>query len=205
MSALNIEIDTKAFRRWEKLYPKQVAFVSMKAINKIALDIQKATIANLEKKFVIRRKAFAKRSIKVTHFAKKPALYADIEVISKGAHPETFSKFEEGVNAYRAKRSRRIAVPVPGFHPNKQKVIPKSKRPRNLKNSFQITTKAGHDLILQSKGKKRRRKSTIAYSLEKQVRIPKVLGFYRTANGIMSRKWTKTFAAEFRSAILTAR
>ena len=197
---LDIQVDTKAFKKWTKRYPSQVGFATSKAINRTALQGQKAVRANLRKKFQIRRPGFADRSVKMVKFAKKRDLEAIIQIISQGATPDIFSKFERG-GIKRARESSRIAIPLPEFWTKKSRVIPRSKRPDNLKNAFTITSRSGQDLILQRKGRGRRGKNIIAYALEKQVRIEPRLAFHKTMAGIFNRRWQSNFDVEFAAAV----
>ncbi|KKM93723.1 hypothetical protein LCGC14_1205690, partial [marine sediment metagenome] len=174
------------------------------AIHKTTLQVQKGVRANLRKKFTIRKAGFADRSIKITQFAKKRFLEARIQVISPGPTPDVFSKHEVG-GIKTARENRRVAIPQDILQ-NRQSRVTKAKRPAALiqrKRGFIITTKRGQDLLLQRKGRGRRSRTIIAYSLEDRVRIPATLGFFKTVQGVFRSQWPKNFAFELERAIRT--
>jgi len=202
---LQVTVDAKEFKKWTRRWPDQVGFATSKAMNKTALQVQRAARSNLKKKFIIRRPRFAEMSIKIRKFAKKRDLESIIQVISPGS-PDTFSKFQEG-GIKRARESRRIAIPV-DIQPNPSKVIPRSKRPQQLVSSGKasiIKARSGQELILLRKGRGRRRENVVAYTLEDSVRIPRTLDFYKTAAGVFTHNWQRNFAQEFEAAIRSAR
>ena len=204
MAMLEVTVDTKEFKKFTRRFPSQVDFAVSKAINKTTLQIQKGVRANLRKKFTIRKAGFADRSIKIKPFASKRSLEARIQVISPGPTPDIFSKFQEG-GIKTARENRRVAIPQDILQ-NRQSRVTKAKRPEALisrKRGFIITTKRGQDLLLQRKGRGRRSRTIIAYSLETQVRIPATLGFFKTVEGIFRNRWSQNFAIEFEKAIRT--
>ena len=205
MTSLSITIDTRGFEKATKRFKKQIPFIMSNALNKTALDIQKAQRANNFKKFTIRRKGFADRSVKITQFSKKITLEAPIQIISPGPTPQIFSQHEEG-GIKRARSSRRVAIPQ-DILLNKQKVLTKSKRPTAIlqKRGFIITTRSGQDLILQRKFRGRRSTTIIAFSLEDRVVIKPTLGFFKLSQGVYNSKFERHFVREFTRAIKTAR
>ncbi len=175
----------------------------MRSLNATALNIQSGQRANNLKKFTIRRRSFADRSVKVVKFAKKTDLEAHIQIISPGPSPDIFSKFEEG-GIKRARQSSRIAIPQEILK-SRTRVLTPSKRPRRLKRAFIITTRRGQDLILQRKFRGRRSQTIVAFSLEDSVRIKPILGFFRLSAGVYNSKFNGHFVREFTKAIKNAR
>lgn len=204
MAQLSIKVDTRDFKKLIKKFPSQVRFVTNTAINKTLLDIQKAQRANLVKKFTIRRRGFSRASVKIIQFSKKQTLLGRLQIISPGSQPNIFAQHEFGT-IKQGRESRRIAIPQE-ILPNKMRVLTAKKRPAGLgKKAFTITTRSGQDLLLLRKGKGKRSKTIVAFSLENRVVIQPRLGFFKLSGGIMRSKWQSNYANAWRRAIATRR
>lgn len=198
---VSITVDSKALEKsLDDLGRSQLPFSTAKAINRILITSQKEQLAAMSTAFVLRRPAYAKRSIKISQFAKKNVLTGIIGVANIGAQTSVFEKFEAGGNAT-GKNGGRKAVPSVYVRPNKGKVIPAGKRPRNLKNSF-----VGDDnrSLMVRVGKGKNQRVELAYSLVNSVRIRPVLKFEQRVTKIANDQFSTVMEQELAKAIASA-
>lgn len=206
MVKVDIKLDMRQLQRKAREFPKQLAFATSRAINTTLLGAQQKALAEYHRAFTIRKEQFLKRSIKMMKFAKKNDLEATLGIadVSKTAHTkDILSKFEE--TGTKLPRRNYIAVPMPGVKRGKTGIISKGNRPKNLKNSFVLTSKKGKKLLLQRKGKGKRSTTNVMYHLDKSVRIKKRTDFVSQTVNHFNLTFDATFDKELAEAIRTAK
>lgn len=199
---------------------KQIPFAVAKMLNATGLDMQKAERAQMERVFDIRRKDFADRSVKITHFAKKSEPFLVIGIHPPGAQGESrkdiFTKFEVG-GPKTPTSGRTIAVPVSrvGLRATKAGILTRGARPRALINAgkaFVVRKKlgtVGEGLILQRIGFGRggnRRSSVVAlFYLVRKAQIDPDLRFIPTAFATANATWRNHMLSALDQALRTAK
>jgi hypothetical protein len=95
---------------------RQLPFATSKAINETAKDFQVAERARLHDIFHLNRAEWAERSIKITHFAKKTELWAEVAVSPPGSggadKSDILGKFEDDTEKTPTQGHLSIAIPV---------------------------------------------------------------------------------------------
>lgn len=206
MSDIQVKIDMKKFRKEIRGMEKQLNFAASRALNDTAKDVQKGLREHLHEEFVIRRQAFIDRSIKITKFAKKTSLSATIAVDPPGGADRDVLSIHVSGGKKTAPSGGNVAIPTETVRPDVKKVIPKGKRPRNLKKSF---VKPGNDngekLLFVKQGRGTREKVRLAYVIRPFVKIEPRFQFHRTANEVVARSWEQNFEKAWRHAVATAK
>ena len=80
-------------------------------------------------------------------------------------------------------KSARFAVPFSGIRSSRisTQIVPRRLRPRRLKRTFLIKTKAGEEILFQRKGRGSKSFIFPVYHLQRQTRIPRRLALVETA------------------------
>lgn len=197
----SITVDTKQLEKsLDDLAKSQLPFSTAKAINRILVVSQKEQLEAMSAAFIIRRPAYAKRSVKITQFAKKNLPTGIIGIANVGAQASVFLKHEAGGTTTGRNGSRK-AVPSKHIRPDARKVITKGKRPRSLKNAFLDDSKR-HLMVRVGKGKNER--VELAYTLVNSVRIRPTLKFVDRVTKVVNEQWSTIMAEELAKAIASA-
>lgn len=201
----SIKVDFREVERMLATMKAQTPYVLQRSINDTMIDSQTMVVDNIQQRFIVRRAAFVKRSIKMIKFAKKNSLSATLGIAGMGGNDtsDILGKFETGKDKT-AHSSVHVAVPTIVVRPNENKIVSKGKRPRNLPRAFRIHSKSGDDLILRRKGKGKRSKTEVAYVLKTSVPIDDRLHFVRDVVANINRRFPVNFNKWYRSAIETA-
>lgn len=225
-----VEFPSEEIGRYvEFVFADQVPFAQSVAINDTAKDFQKAERDRMEEIFTLRRKQFAFRSVKITHFARKHegARFAKIEIASPGGRKGIFEKFETEYfkDPY---DGGSIAVPTDEVPRTPAGVIQKRWRPRSLFGSgsgassrvgasgnvvygrdstYLIRKSSSYGTIFRYDPSRRgdRGRGIVLYQLVPRVSIDPELEFEKTAQKTVDRVWTPNFLRAFDRAIRTAR
>lgn len=196
---VRITVDSKGLEKGltslqRELIPKAMS----NSINTIMLKGQSEQLTAMGKAFTIRRSSYAKRNIKFSPFSKPSTLSGTIQVAGPAGKVSVFEKFEKG-GRYGATSSANKAVPTSHVRPDKSKVIPASKRPRNLKNTFREGNR-----IMQRIGKGKRERVELAYNIASSVTVKPSLNFVTRITKIAQQEWEPTARAELVKAIAKA-
>lgn len=89
-------------------------------------------------------------------------------------------------------KSERFAVPFSAVRSSRlsTQVVPRRLRPRRLKRTFLIKTKAGEEILFRRKGRGSRSFIFPVYHLQRQTRIPQRLALVETARHYLDRRWS---------------
>jgi hypothetical protein len=214
---LTITVDSaNATRYLDDVARKQIPFAESKALSAVALAFQAAEFHGIEQRFTVRRESWVKRSIKITHFAKKKEPWATIAIQPPGtggaSRADILGKFERDT----AKRSRRagglIAIPIGAKRtahgivrgrdrPHALDLHPVGQSIRGARHTFLVQTADGRALILQRTAQGVR----ALYLLMPEVRIHPTLEFEATAQRVVAREWDEAFRVAFAHAMETAK
>lgn len=200
---LKVEFNGKDFERRMGQYKSQMPFVLSKTINGCMKKAQTDVIADVSKKFTIRRANFVKLTFKITQWSNKRKLTGVFGTADIGGRDTSglLAKFEDG--GTKLPKGSNIAIPTAVVQPNKGRMVTSAKRPRNLVNSFKVKTKTGQELIMVKKGRGKRKKVQTAYILEKAVRVDNRLNFYETVERSIRNNVDQIFHEEFEKAVAT--
>lgn len=179
---------------------KQIPFITARAINETAKLAQKKQIDHMEDVFIIRRPRFLKFSVKIRPFANKRKLKAVVSIDPPGGQKnDIYSKFEEG-GTFTGFQGGRLAIPTSDVRPNIRKVIPRSKRPRALRQrgkTFILELRSGKEFIAKATGRGQGRDLQFLYLLVDEVPIQPDLQFIKTITGTVfnnyENEWEKAF------------
>lgn len=178
---IRVAVDTKDLEKALGTLKTEIPYALSRGINDTLLSIQKEQIQTINDRFTVRRQAFVKRSVKITKFSKKQDLDGEISIADIGGKStkDILSKFETGKDK-RSRTGGKVAVPSEFIRPDRGRVVTKSKRPSQLKNTFKVT-KGETSLLFQRKGKGKNRTVHLAYILKPSVKIDRRLGFVDVA------------------------
>ena len=229
MINLNITVDLDSFTKgMTELQETQVPFATAKALNAVGLDVQVAERVRLREVFTIRRQAFADRSIKITHFAKKAEPYTTVAIASPdsdGGRPNVFAKFETDTQKTPF-GSHGIAVPLKDGQ-IRRGVIPDSQKPAAFhlhregnqivgdNGTYVVKLADGRELLLQRKdlgkraakkaGRGTREESTPIFLFVPVVKINANLEYVPHAEVVVDRMWAVRFDEVFSAAMASAK
>lgn len=159
---ITVDIDIKSLTRGlTDLQQKQIPFAASKALNALGLDVQVKERLRLREVFTLRREAWADRSIKMTHFAKKTELWATVAISPPGgaSRSDIFGKFETDTEK-RPFSGSHIAIPI-GAKRTKGDIVRANQRPKNMhlhseggrivgdNGTYIVKLKDGRQLLLQ--------------------------------------------------------
>jgi hypothetical protein len=204
---------------------RQVPFALAKAITDVLKSGQAAEIKHMGQSFTIRRKDFARLSVKITGFPNKNKPVGEIAIASPGGRSDIFQKFETGADKFPHGGRTFIAVPRTGSLVKKRKssIVPDRMRPKALQSSITLRTfvapfkkdpsKMGIFAVdraaearARRTGKKRdsnQARPTLLYTLIDEAPIKDSLEFVRTVTDQVIKDWPDAFAEEFAKAMAT--
>lgn len=121
---------------------KQLPFATSKALNDVAVAFQEAQRTHMRETFIVRRPQFLTQAVKVTHFAKKDRLFAEVAISAPGGRDDIFEKFEQGGTKKPARGGRHLAIPIPGSPVKRsaRSIVPDALRPGALRTSAEYRT-----------------------------------------------------------------
>lgn len=200
----------------------QIPFAMSKAILAVLKTGQKAQIEHMGQTFTIRRKDFARLSVKIVGFPNKNKPVGEIAIRSPGGRSDIFEKFENGADKFPHAGRSFIAVPKTGSLVKKRKtsIVPDNLRPGALKANPLLSlrtfvkpfkndpTKLGIfavDRVAESRDRTKKRnrnkaRPRLLYTLIDEAPITETLDFVKTMTDTVS----KDFAAEFETAFANA-
>lgn len=213
---------------------KQLPFAMSKALNDGALAFQKAQIASMSETFTVRRRDFLQKSVKITHFATKSNLVAEIAVESPGGRSDVFGKFEDGGIKHPANGRHFLAIPRVGsfVKPRARSIVDDQHRPAALLKNPLLSMRTFvkpfkndpsqlgifavdrvHEARLGasrrsgkvSKRDLRRARPMLLFTLEAQAPIPADLHFELNAERVINGRWAFDFERRWLEATKTAR
>ncbi len=217
---MNFDVDIRtgeatAFVR--AVFSDQLPFATSLALNRVGLAFQGVERDRLDEIFTIRRKPFAKGSIRIRRedFANKrdrdPQVTVRVE--SAGGRSDIFAKFETE-DTKEPLRGRSIAVPTANVRRTAGGIIPKRFRPKTL---LEGAVKQGNIIRGQQQTWLVRRpggRGTLFQRLEgrvfalyqfvPRVKLPPDLEFVSTATRVVRERWPGEFTRAFDQAILSA-
>lgn len=191
-------------RALDKLGKSQVPFVTSKTINDVAKEAQSDIRTHLRDEFIIRRKSFMTKSVKITKFSNKREgkdMKAVIAIVPPGGAQDVFSKHEKG-GRQTPESSEHFAVPSRGIWKNKNRVLSKRLRPANIVAWKVNDLTSGALILMRNRTKKIQQ---VAYLLVKSIRLEPRLEFVKTARKTVNRSFEKTWEREFRKATKKSR
>ncbi|MDB4947448.1 MAG: hypothetical protein JWM27_97 [Gemmatimonadetes bacterium] len=112
MSIIRVDADIAQVMRAFEGFEDQIPFAVSKAINRVAVDAQKAQVAHQRAIFTVRRTAWVDKAVKVKPFATKTRLQATISIDPPGGkkRADILSKFEAAGVKRSTKAGGRLAV-----------------------------------------------------------------------------------------------
>ena len=200
----------------------QVPFALSRAINTTLDRVQEEIREELEENFTIRRKQWARNSIKRGRgdFASKtkPQGAVRLESPGGGKHSDILGKFEEG-GTKRPRDGRHLAIPDQARR-GKTGIVAKSARPKAFnfrpegtsgrlmegdKRTFMIRNQDGTGGIYQRTGRGKRTGVRRLFGLTGSVRIERRLKFFHTAEHVIRTEFNEIFSEALDQAIRTGR
>lgn len=179
---------------------KQIRFGTAVGLTRTAQAAQKAIVDKLHDSFTLRNRWFEKGNrygIKMKA-AKPETMEAQVHTMA-----DWLNIHEEG--GTKTPRNRFVAVPTENVRRSKKGIIRKNQRPRNLVNSFLLTSKEGNTILYQRKGKGRKSQLKAMYVMVPRAQIAKAGTFYRAAMEEVGRVREQTVNAEVRKALANIR
>lgn len=200
------------------LVQKQIPYALSRATNAVAKDVQAAVRAELPGHFILRRKGFIERTIKILKFSNK----RDRPIATTiGTDPRFnfLAKFERGGTKQGAgggslavpqvggaRRTIRSVVPsslrIPALQLRKHTTAGGKVQLKGLFRTFTVKT-ATTALVMQRVGK--RGLTKVLYAFKRSVPIRPMLGFYRTAEQVVGGMWVRRASESLRDAVKNAR
>lgn len=223
---IKIEIPMDQVDRFTaRLFRDQIPFVTSRAINATAIEAQRAQRAHQGEAFIIRRKMFMDRAVKITPFARKESLSATIQIDPPGGRADILTKFEDGGTKKPAGTS--LAIPI-GARDTPQSLVRKRDRPKGLafvrarssvatrvsvytgrRRTFMVRLSDGRGWIFQRTGTGRSgslaQGTRLLYTFAPEVPIPDSLEFEETITSVVDRRFAAIFVEEFYRAALRSR
>jgi hypothetical protein len=199
---------------------RQLPFAVSKALNDLGIEFQRVERAHLGRAFTLRRRDWAEKNVKITHFAKKTDLHTTIAIESPGdpSRSDILSKFESDTQK-RPKDGKSIALPVDAKR-SKADIVRKAERPRAFNFRLEgnrtvgdrrtfilpIRSQPGARGIFQRVGKGRGSRIRLLFFLKPgAVPIDPDLDFYENAMTTINNQWREKFDSRLREALATAR
>jgi hypothetical protein len=203
----------------------QVPFALAKAITAVLKTGQKAQVEYMGTAFTLRRKDFARLSVKITGFPNKNKPVGEIAISSPGGRSDIFQKFERGQDKFPHAGRTFIAVPKTGSLVKKRKssIVPENLRPRALQEHPLLSLRTfvkpfkndpsklgifAVDRAAESRDRSKKRNANRArprllYTLIDEAPIKETLNFVKTITDTVSRDFASDFEREFAKAIAT--
>lgn len=196
---------------------KQLKFALSVGINETTKAAQKAQREAMAQNFTVRRKPWVDRSVKISKFAKKTDLEAELRIQAPGdpSRSDILTQHEKG--GTKTPRGRSIAVPVE-VRRGKTGVVSKGMRPRALnfepvgpnvmkgdKRTFLIRKPGGRGVILQRVGSGARAAMRVLFAFLPRAPLKPRLKFEETVVRTVRAEAPKQFRAALAKAMRTAR
>ena len=216
---INLSVDASGARAFFAELRGQLPFATATALNRTAEDGQAAVRKHLSEPFILRRREFIERTVKIEtrDRASKTKPFVDV-----GIDPTRnfLAKFELG-GEKRPIEGRALAVPI-DVKTNKRDIVPKSLRLRNL-NLHRVGNRIVGDkgtfiaggAVLQRVGKRSRTfgptqfgrdpNIKVLYAFEDSVPIKPVLHFEQIMEKTVEQRWAPNFDGAIAFALRTAR
>lgn len=194
----SVAIDVRATARdLDRLARKQAPFAVALALTRTAQAAQKALVASLPQKFVIRNGWFAK-GIRVESARKADWPHPRAAVYSK----DKFAALQETGGTKIGKSGGSVAVPVKVRRTPKQ-TLPPSRWPGAL------LRKPGHFVLQTARGpvlaRRRGAKVEVLYGFERSVKVKPRLGMVSTVQNVARKRFAHEFEKALAQALRTAR
>lgn len=173
---MKIRIDVKSSVPNAADVMRQVKFGTAVGLTRTAQKAQAAIVDKLRDSFTLRNRWFEKGNrygIKIRP-AKVTTMEAEVYTAA-----DWLELHEDGGN--KKPRKRFLAVPTDNVRRSKSGIIRKAMRPKNLVNSFLITTKSGNTILYQRKGKGKKSRLLAMYVMVPSAKIAKAGTFFEAA------------------------
>lgn len=216
---MDVQVNMHQVRAWEAIVDAQIGFATSKALNVTANDVQAEIQRGLEGRFILRRRGFVLRTIKID--PRERATKYDLRaVIRVDPQRNILAKFEAG-GVKRARSGRRLAVPDEARR-KRTDIVPAALRPKALKlrlhrtkagkvqfkgeqRTFLVEKSTFSSGILQRVGRGRGSRVRVLYWFQRGVLLDPLLRFETTARRVVAQRFNVNFAEAMRLAIETAR
>ncbi len=185
---ITVKVDITQVTNYLQGFARQSRFALVKALNKTANDAQRDIRTGIEKRFVLRRKDFILRSVKIPKEARADTRTNRYNVeIMIDPQRDVLAKFEKGGEKHPID-GRALAIPTTNVRKTITATIPLSRRPRGLfASKKKVVSKAG--LLLESVGKGRAAVTRVLYVWRGRIRIKPMLEFEKTATTSVEKQW----------------
>lgn len=179
----------------------EVPYVTQIALNDVTKEAQADIRKHIDEEFIVRRKSYVNKAIKIVKWAKKTDLKAILAVEPPGGAQDVLSRHEFG-GVQTPENSKHFAIPTQGIWKNKRRVLSKRLRPANI-NAWKATdSTSGTLMLLRQRTKKI---VQVAYILKDKIRLRKRLSFVETAQrtvntryeDIWGKKWNQIMKKRF--------
>lgn len=225
---LAIDVDISQYNNWlTGLAEDQLPFAMSKMLNALATDVQVAERAQMHAIFHVNRDQWVDRNVKISHFAKKTELWAEIGIVSPGGgdRSDILGKFEDQTTKAPTQGGKSIVIPTTETKRTKAGVVSNTIRPRNLhfvqaknqggqytvyvgdKHTVLLQRPDGSGLIIQNTGThvKGAADGTVLYTLKPSVTIKPDLHFQSIGEQIVDRMSAQRWGEAAELALRTAR
>jgi hypothetical protein len=221
-----IRVDTNAVEVGEGLrflFRDQVPFATARAINKTAEQFQKVQRDHMSSIFLVRRKPFIDRAVKIKPFARKTSLFADVSIDPPGGQARASILTQHETETVKTPRGRRVAIPDK-IRRSPRTVVRKALRPANLGlrdagtidvggttatlgvapgGIYSIRRPDGSGGIFRRRH--RDRPYERLYVFRPQVPLTPELNFVKNADRVVQDRFAANFREAFDQAVRTAR
>lgn len=177
---------------------KQFRFALSKALTSTAFKAKDATKAAIKRKFTVRNNWLDSPVGPRVLPASKTEL--STAVVLKKDFLNLFTK-----GGIKLPGGKYIAVPTKNVRRNKQDIVTRRNRPKQLQRTFIGTGKSGRKIIFQQTGKGKNRRVRAMYVLIPQAEIKAAPTITIAVPKTFEREFSNLFFAELRNAIRTAR
>ncbi len=176
--------------------PKQIAFATAKTLTQVVREAQAEAIKHLSDDLTVRGPWYLPTNRYGIH-----ATFATPDNLSAEVNTSAWwlAKTETG-ETHTPLNGQDIAVPSYGVQPDPKVLVPKSLRPRNLKNAVLIKARDGGEYIFIRTGPGKR-DLKLAYVLEPKVKRPKHEVVTRPATEIINRRLGPLFNENLAAAL----
>ena len=189
---INVQVDIKDVTAYLRGMERQMQFALVKALNKTANDAQSAVRKGIEQRFVLRKKEFILRTVKIPKEARADTRSNKYDVdVMIDPQKDVLAKFEAG-GEKRAIDGKAIAIPTTAIRPTITATIPLARRPPRLFASKRglagrIYSKRG--FLFETIGRGRAAITRALYVWKDAVRIKPMLHFVATVEESVSKTW----------------
>lgn len=181
---------------------KEANFAAVVALTRTAQSAQQAVKDRMAAEFILRNR-YTQRQVRM-----KPATKRD-PVAAVYLTPEADYMIIHETGGTKRPRGNHIAVPTDEVWPNRRRVLPLGKRPRELakkstkRKPFLMIPKSGARLIVQRVGKERL-PVRVLYSLSRNPEVRKRLQFIETVTENFRGRFSQEFVTAFEEGLKKA-